>query len=537
MQISKEELQKIIKEEVNEIFGFGKKEPTKEYPASELATIIKGLDDASKRSGAELTPSQREAIVDELTGVLEDEGFVVKENERLFTGEEDVVVTHQNAPKLKVFLDTIAQKSPKVFKQLLGLFNRSALDISPVVKSIADNIPSILTVADPEPDEDQTDTIVTEPVAAPDEEDQTDTIVAEPVRGPDPDQEDQTDTIVTEPVAAPDLEDEEEDIPSILTVADPEEEAVDFGEFFLSLDDETLEEFFSSVEPNDFKWGTIRIDIETFNQLLDKRADIFGLSPKDAYEAREELLDDQNAAARGPDEYGIHPNEVARLAQKAQQKMIALAKDILAKEDSKWDAALDKVQAGLDVLGAVGLWPPAMAVSKPATIASLILNTSRGMYGWALFDLVSLTPIVGEAMKAGKLGKGAKGAVAAARAKKFGTLRKLVKAGHAGKARTASKYLKNARAATVLEQGAAGIVELIPDDLLKKLINEKTDEGEPMIPWMIAQLGKVPGLGNKVENLQRAWQEVVSAAKAEKMNPALAEHKELDRMKVLAGIK
>tara|TARA_A100000172_G_scaffold20071_1_gene11235 strand:- start:1627 stop:2625 length:999 start_codon:yes stop_codon:yes gene_type:complete len=222
MQISKEELQKIIKEEVNEIFGFGKKEPTKEYPASELVGIIRGLEDASKRSGAELTPAQREAIVDELTGVLEDEGFVVKENERLFTGEEDVVVTHQNAPKLKVFLDTIAQKSPKVFKQLLGVFNRSALDISPVVKSIADNIPSILTVADLEPDEDQTDTIVAEPVAVPDEEDQTDTIVAEPVAGPDPDQEDQTDTIVAEPVAAPDPEDEEEDIPSILTVADLE---------------------------------------------------------------------------------------------------------------------------------------------------------------------------------------------------------------------------------------------------------------------------------------------------------------------------
>lgn len=389
MKISRHELDQLIEKEINEIFGFGKKAPSKEYPASELATLIKGLDDASKMSGAKLSPSQREAIVDELMGVLEDQGFVVKENERLYTGEKDVVVTHQNAPKLKVFLDTIAQKSPKVFKQLLGLFNRSALDISPVVKDI---IPSITTVAEPEPDEDQTSTIVTEP-AKPDE--------------------DQTATIKAEPVAAPD-EDE---------------------------------------------------------------------------------------------------------------------------EDSKWDAALDKVQASLDVLGAVGLWPPAMAVSKPATIASLLLNMSRGMYGWALFDLVSLTPIVGDAMKAGKLGKGAKGAAAAARAKKFGTLRKLVKAGHAGKARTAAKGLKNARAAVVLEKGAEGIVELIPDDLLKKLIDAKTDKGDPMMPWMIAQLGKVPGLGDKVENLQRTWQVVVSLAATEEAIPAVAEHKELDRMKVLAGIK
>ena len=150
MKVTRDELNHLIEEEINEIFGFGKKEPSKEYPASELATIIRGLHDASKMLGAELTSSQREAIVDELTGVLEDEGFVIKEDERLFTGEEDVIVTHQNAPKLKEFLDTVAQKNPKVFKQLLGLFNRSALDISPVVKDITDKIPSILTVADPE---------------------------------------------------------------------------------------------------------------------------------------------------------------------------------------------------------------------------------------------------------------------------------------------------------------------------------------------------------------------------------------------------
>ena len=326
MRISRAELDRLIEAEINEIFGFGKKEATKEYPASELVTIIKGLNDASKMSGAKLTPSQREAIVDELTGVLEDEGFVVKENERLFTGEEDVVVTHQNAPKLKVFLDTIAQKNPKVFKQLLAVFNRSALDISPVVKSIADNIPSILTVADPEPDEDQTDTIVAEPVAAPDEEDQTDTIVAEPVRGPDPDQEDQTDTIVTEPVAAPDLEDEEEDIPSILTVADPEEEAVDFGEFFLSLDDETLEEFFSSVEKDDLTFGTISAPIEVLNHLYDSYGRIYGLSPHETYEARQELLDDQRAA-------WAEVNYDMEVLRNAEQKILAVAKDILAKRN------------------------------------------------------------------------------------------------------------------------------------------------------------------------------------------------------------
>jgi len=137
MKISKEELQKIINEEVNEIFGFGKKKKSsKEYPAAELATIMRGLASASKMTGIQLTPEQREAVVDELTDLLEDEGFAIKENERLFTGEGDVVITSQKAPKLKVFLDAVAKKDPKVFNQLSGLFRRSALDISPVAKAI-----------------------------------------------------------------------------------------------------------------------------------------------------------------------------------------------------------------------------------------------------------------------------------------------------------------------------------------------------------------------------------------------------------------
>ncbi len=101
------------------------------------------------------------------------------------------------------------------------------------------------------------------------------------------------------------------------------------------------------------------------------------------------------------------------------------------------------------------------------------------MYGWALFDLISLTPLMGEAMKVGKLGvKGTK-AVKAAKIKKFGAMRQLVKAGQAGNARKAAKSVKTARAGLVLEKGAEGIVELIPEELLQKLINEKTDEENP----------------------------------------------------------
>ena len=135
MKISEEDLQKIVKEEVNEILGLGKKKGTKEYPAAELATIMRGLASASKITGIQLNGAERNAIVDELTKALEDEGFAINENERLFTGEGDITITGQKAPKLKVFLDAVAKKNPKIFNQLSGLFRRSALDISPVVKS------------------------------------------------------------------------------------------------------------------------------------------------------------------------------------------------------------------------------------------------------------------------------------------------------------------------------------------------------------------------------------------------------------------
>ena len=327
MRISRAELDRLIEAEINEIFGFGKKEPSKEYPASEIAGIMKGLTDAAKKSGVPFTNQQREAIVDELVGVLKKKGFVVKENERLYTGEEDIEITQQNAPKLKTFLDTIAQKNPQVFKLVLGLFNRGALDISSVAQDIADNIPSTTTVADPEPEEDQTDTVTTEPVDTPDEEDQEATIATEPVAAPDDDffnfdditgsdQEDQTDTTVTEPVAAP----------------DPEEEAVDFDEFFLSLDDETLEELFSSVEKDDIMRALSWVKgPKVVNHFLDSYGRINGLSARELMKARERLFDDINEATTEDDGYPMHPDDVRPLAQKAQQKLIAVAKDILAK--------------------------------------------------------------------------------------------------------------------------------------------------------------------------------------------------------------
>ena len=47
------------------------------------------------------------------------------------------MITSQKAPKLKIFLDAVAKKDPKIFNQLSTLFRRSALDIGPVIKATA----------------------------------------------------------------------------------------------------------------------------------------------------------------------------------------------------------------------------------------------------------------------------------------------------------------------------------------------------------------------------------------------------------------
>lgn len=577
MRITRTQLDHLIQEEVNEILGFGKGAPSKEYPASELATLMKGLSDASEMSGAQLTPAQRTAIVGELTGVLKDQGFVVKENERLFTGEEDVVVTHQNAPKLKVFLDTVAQKNPKVFKQLLGLFNRSALDISAVVKDI---IPSIKTVADREPDKDLAATRqaiddasahLQKAIQTISRKDNTRlkaflriaqvsgfsakalTAMANYFGAKDPALMDNL----------PRVEDLPADIQKLVSAAGTRPHIAAFinnqvKKLFttymenpqLIISKPTPEKAPEAEKDEEDQKATIKTEpVSSAEEQEDKpttvkKGDIVRVLDDPYLSGDYEVLkldrQDTVTILKSTERPDQDPQSVAT-------KEIIDDPDFLInpdgdKEDGKWDAALDKVQAGLDIAGAIGLYPPAMIISKPATMASLALNASRGKYGWALFDLISLTPLMGEAMKAGKLGvKGTK-AVKAAKIKKFGAMRQLVKAGQAGNARKAAKSVKTARAGLVLEKGAEGIVELIPEELLQKLINEKTDEGEPMVPWMIETLSKAPVIGDVAPKLLAAWNDVVAlASKEEKDAPdqigPLKEHKQFNRMKVLAGIK
>ena len=395
MKISRHELDQLIEEEINEIFGSKKKEALKDYPADEMVGIINTIWQLAAKADVEIEPDDRETIVQELAQALERAGYRLHE-QSLVLGDE-LSIDIDSLPTLSGVIKDIMTALPEAKALIEKAFKRGGitLSISPAPQEV-------------EPDEDQTATIVTEPVSTPDDEDQTDTVVVPPVEPPD---------------------DEEEEEPG---------------------------------------W-------------VDKLSSA--------------LLDDKN---------------------------------------------LDMVQSGLDVLGAVGLWPPAMVVSKPSTMASFVLNASRGMYGWALFDLVSLVPVAGDAMKAGKLGKAAMATHKTARVKKLTAMRAVADAGQADKLRKGAKAAKGAPAAKKKKKGGEGLAALLSPafrPVLEKVIDAKTDEGSPLIPWMIEQLNKVPILGDKVKNLQRTWQDVISRAATEEAIPAVAEHKELDRMKALAGIK
>jgi len=152
MKISKEELQKIIKEEVNEIFGFGKKKKgSKEYPATELTTLLGMIQKASRQSGVKFK-GKRGALVDEFERILSQGGFKLKEaNERLFIGMDgNIAINPDDAPVLTDFLETLKSEAPDVFKQLAKQMNNYRFDLPD--SGTEEEIPSITTVADLDPD-------------------------------------------------------------------------------------------------------------------------------------------------------------------------------------------------------------------------------------------------------------------------------------------------------------------------------------------------------------------------------------------------
>ena len=239
-------------------------------------------------------------------------------------------------------------------------------------------------------------------------------------------------------------------------------------------------------------------------------------------EAKPEL---HSAPEEAPEEEEEEEEDRERSETEEVSKLAAGDEEEDEDEESALTKALDTVQAGLDVAGAVGMFPPLAVIAAPAGIASLVLNLSRGKFGWALFDLITLVPVVGGAAKAGKLGRAAKaGAVAG----KWKTGRALIKAlGSADKVRKGLDAANAASAAIDLAQATKGathlIGEMIPDEQWNKIVNAKIpekiadrlpaeDRNKPFVDWVLdyladADIPFIPLFDDKVEGLRDAWDE------------------------------
>ncbi len=186
MKISRQELEYLIEQEINEVFGFGGS-PDKEYPADAMVEITMTIFSLAQKAGIQTSPDERDEIVNEIERLLKDEGWRLHE-QNLVLGDE-LVLKIDNAPKLHALIYDIEAKLPGALNTIRSAFLRGGIQTD-----LPSSSPS---KEEPEDEEDLTDTEVDlPPVDVPEEE---------------PDEEDLTDTEVDlPPVDVPEEEPEEE---------------------------------------------------------------------------------------------------------------------------------------------------------------------------------------------------------------------------------------------------------------------------------------------------------------------------------------
>jgi|2_EtaG_2_1085320.scaffolds.fasta_scaffold12539_3 hypothetical protein len=171
MKISRQELEYLIEQEIDEIFGFGGP-ATKEYPASEMAAITATIFSLAKNAGVQTSPDERDEIVNEIERLLKDEGWRLHE-QNLILGDE-LALKIDNAPNLRTLINDIEAKIPGALNTIRNAFVRGGIQ--------TDLPSSSPPKEEPEDDEDLTDTEVDLPPVdvpeeEPEEEDTTDTEV------------------------------------------------------------------------------------------------------------------------------------------------------------------------------------------------------------------------------------------------------------------------------------------------------------------------------------------------------------------------
>lgn len=213
-------------------------------------------------------------------------------------------------------------------------------------------------------------------------------------------------------------------------------------------------------------------------------------------------------------------------------------------EDSSLTQTLDMVQSGLDVAGALGLFPALAPLGMGAGVLSLFLNLTRGKFGWALFDLITLVPVVGGAAKAGKLGKAAKTTAAAAKLKTGQAMVKVL--GNAKRVKSAKDVANVARIAKQIDLGIDGAVNLIsetiPLSVWSKIENAKIpeevagllpeeDRDKSLIDAILDYMDRldIPVIDGKIELLKKGWNEIKREMESKRDNFERADTEEIPR--------
>ncbi len=151
MKISGIELERLIKEEL--------KEALEQYPADAMAEITATIFSLADQAGVETTGDQRQDIVGELEELLKGHGFELHEQGLIFA--EPLKLDLYKSPLLLDLIINIIDVLPAAEAQIVKAFERGGIDVVP------DHDPD---TAPEDDEEDGTDTVVVPPVEPPEEE-------------------------------------------------------------------------------------------------------------------------------------------------------------------------------------------------------------------------------------------------------------------------------------------------------------------------------------------------------------------------------
>jgi hypothetical protein len=136
-----------------------------DYPATEIATIVKTISDLGEKAGI---PVNTAKIVDEFEEMLKAQNFVIKE-QKLELGA-DLKLDLSKALTLKAFMDALAKKDKNLLAPLIKALSNGSFDVGDKYKSIATQLDKLKPVEAPSAGAKEPPEKVVEPIPAQAEE-------------------------------------------------------------------------------------------------------------------------------------------------------------------------------------------------------------------------------------------------------------------------------------------------------------------------------------------------------------------------------